>query len=142
MEELFKKFKSWINGYTVNIDQLKESYYRVSLAMGKRCIAECFVAQFPGCCGIYVIHTVRVDEAFRGLNFGKKLIKNAIKHVIDCGGVIIKATTNQNSTPMEYILQQYNFNKVYEFVNIKKTGNSVTEWQLDLSDKYKNNEDK
>lgn len=121
-----------IKEYVLNstIDTPWETF-QVELHKGSDSIGFAKISQYPGCCGICVIHGIHINSNYRGKGYGIWFWNKLLEIAKNKKYTVATCTTNQHSTEMVHLLEKTGFVSTMEFINIK-TGNTVKEWFKNL----------
>lgn len=134
VSNLITRLDKWYNDVKITINQEDSITSKILLKKRGETIGECYLKQFPGCCGIGILTRVNIWRPFTGIGYGQLLTETAITEAKKQHYTILQATTNHSSPDMEHILLKKGFVIVNEFVNTK-TDNLIKQYQLCLQSK-------
>lgn len=83
------------------------------------------LAPLVGCNGVCVFTKFFISEEYRGIGLAKVIVKRAESVAISLKYSVIICTTKENNEPMIKTLKRLEWNKSFDFINLK-TANPIS----------------
>lgn len=117
-----------ICGNKISLKQIPKSEYcspgQFSLYKNEKYIANFYLQQLPGCCGVCISHSNYISPHYRNKGLGRLLNRMRQQIAWDSGYTIMLCTDRKANVPQQKILKKTGWEEVSAFKN-RRTQNDV-----------------